>query len=83
MINTSLSRSLASCQALRSTTAPQRIEAATMEILARAAQSALQLKNFPLGNCDVQCAFDCYFQGNGRDIHESVRANLALLGFAF
>lgn len=66
----------------------------TASVMQAAVISAVQLNNFPLNTCDVQCAFDCWtaefnmspvarlHPGYASKMEEAVRANLALLGYS-
>ena len=64
------------------------IQASTMSIMGEATKSAVQLKNFPLCACDVQCAFEGFLsvfknENLDPDVVGAIRNNLQLLGFPF
>lgn len=69
-------------------TNPATLRTTVGAILASAAAAAVELGNFPLGACDVQCAFECYFSEHPHRaklgaLEADTRAALARLGFAF
>lgn len=62
------------------------VQRAVKEILGNAAQSALELNNFPLQSPDIQCAFDCYIQDSKLEDEtriKEIQHALLLLGFKF
>jgi len=64
----------------------KRVEQVTCEVMFRATKSAIQLRNFPLNACDVQCAFDSAVRIHSdidATMESMIRENLALLGYTF
>jgi hypothetical protein len=61
------------------------LRTAVGSIVARAASAAVELGNFPLGACDVQCAFDNWVTDTKPtdDLLVAVVGTLAQLGWEF